>query len=51
MADSVLLYKSIYPLLLHQPELFIRGSQSSQLNDEPRNYFLRRGPKTDKVGH
>jgi hypothetical protein len=29
----------------------LRGTQSSQLNGEPRNYFLRRDPKTDKTGH
>jgi hypothetical protein len=28
-----------------------RGTQSSQLNGEPRNFFLRRDPKTDKADH
>jgi hypothetical protein len=38
-------------LLINSKHRILRGAQSSQLNGEPRNYFLRRGPKTDKADH
>jgi hypothetical protein len=36
-------------VLINNKRRVLRGSQISQLNDEPGNYFLRRDPKTDKV--
>jgi hypothetical protein len=38
-------------LLINNKHRILRGTQSRQLNGEPRNCFLRRGPKTDKAGH
>ena len=35
----------------HLQKLKDDGTQSSQLNGEPRNFFLRRDPKTDKADH
>jgi hypothetical protein len=35
-------------LLINNTHRILRGTQSSQLNGEPRNFFLRRDPKTDR---
>jgi hypothetical protein len=38
-------------LLINTKHRILCGTQGSQLNGEPRNYFLRRDPKADKADH